>query len=197
MTYLPPRNRRVPLRSAIATWFTPDRWAKSDLAIAVAAVVLAVSVFLPWFKAAIEINGQSTGGTLIQPSGTVRGVSVHHYLWAVFALALVQFVMLAVRYFPGRAVRLPGHALFPLVLSGLSFVIVLAGSIMKPAAWFGDIQLGDGFSIVIAWDYGALVALGAAVVSLGIAVAAIRDRPRHQRGRLQVVDGGRGGVDAS
>jgi hypothetical protein len=178
VSYWPPQNRRVPLRSALATWFSPDRWVKTDLAIAVAAVVLAVSVFLPWFKATVEMNGGSTAGALIQPSGTVSGISIHHYLWVVLALALLQFAVLAVRYFPGRAVRLPGYGWILLVLSALSLLVVVAGSAVKPAAWFGGLQLGDGFSIVIGWDYGAEVALGAAVVSLGIAVAAIRDRSR-------------------
>lgn len=39
-------------------------------------------------------------------------------------------------------------------------------------------ELGDGFYIVVGWSYGAIVALGAAIVSLGIAIAAIRDHPR-------------------
>jgi hypothetical protein len=168
------------LGSAIATWFDPDRWAKTDLTIAAASVVLAVSLFLPWFKATVELNGGSTTGFLIQPPGAVSGISVHQYLWAVFALALLQFAVLAARYFPARRpLRLPGHGQFLLVASGVSCITVVIGSIMKPSAWFGNLQLGDGFSIVIGWNYGALVALGAAVISLGIAVAAIRDRPRH------------------
>ena len=39
----------------------------------------------------------------------------------------------------------------------------------------------DGLSLVIEWDYGALIALGAAVISLAVAIAAIRDDPRRQR----------------
>jgi len=35
----------------------------------------------------------------------------------------------------------------------------------------------DTFYIVIDPSYGAIVAVGAAIVSLGIAIAAIRDRP--------------------
>ena len=41
--------------------------------------------------------------------------------------------------------------------------------------WNG-LQLGDGFYIVVSWSYGAVIALSAALVSFGIAIAAIRDQ---------------------
>lgn len=94
--------------------------------------------------------------------------------------AVLQFAVLAARYFPSRrAFRLPGHRHFLLVTSALSCVVVIVAAVVKPGPWFGTLVIGDGFSLVIGWDYGALVALGAAVVSAGIAVAVIRDHPRH------------------
>ena len=47
---------------------------------------------------------------------------------------------------------------------------------MRPSPWYGPIVLGDRFYIVIDPSYGAIVAVGAALVSLAIAIAAIRDR---------------------
>jgi hypothetical protein len=180
LTYWPPRDRRRRLGSVLESWFSPDRWENSDLLMALAAVVLLVSLFLPWFKATVEIGNGSASGVLIQPPGTVTGIGVHEYLWAVFALAVLQFAVLAARYFPSRrAFRLPGHRRFLLVTSGLSCVVVIVAAVVKPGPWFGTLVLGDGFSLVIGWDYGALVALGAAVVSVGVAIAVIRDHPRH------------------
>lgn len=150
--------------------------------IAVAALVLAISVFVPWFKATIMIKGSSVNGYLIDPPGTVSGIAVHRFLWVVFGLALLQFVVLAVRYAPlRRALRLPGYRQLLVVLSGLSCAGVLVAFAMKPGPWYGSIDLGDGFTIVVGWSWGAVVAVGAAIVSLGLAVAAIRDRPRPER----------------
>lgn len=158
------------------TWFSPARWPANDLIVALASVVLAVCVFVPWFNATVRTLNPEVSGTLIQPPGTATGIGVHEYLWAAFGLALLQFAVLAARYFPGRPVRLPGYREFLVVASTLCFIAVLTGLLMKPSSWFGNIDLGDGMYIVIGWTYGGLIALGAAVISLAFTVAAIRDR---------------------
>jgi hypothetical protein len=180
LTSWPPRDRRTRVLAAVAPWFNPSRWSPYDKIIALAAVVLAVSVFLPWFKAGIRISGSSGAyyGTMFMP-GPINGITVHHYLWAAFAVAVLQFTVLAARYFPSpRSLRPSLYRQLMIIASGLSFVIVLAGLIMRPASWFGSINLGDGFALVIGWDYGALVAVGAAIISLAAAVSALRDDPR-------------------
>jgi hypothetical protein len=145
--------------------------------VAVAALVLAVSVFLPWFKAIVKIKGSSVTGFLIDPPGTVSGIKVHGLLWAVFGLALLQFVVLAVRYAPvRRALKLPGYRQLLVVTSALSSVAVIVAFAMKPAPWYGTNELGGGFYVVIGWDYGSIAAISAAIVSLAIAISAIRDR---------------------
>ena len=184
MTSWPARDRRARALAFVETWFSPDRWSPYDGIVALAAVALAVSVFLPWFKAAVRLSGPSgtIDGTLIMPTGTIDGIALHGYLWAAFAVAVLQFSMLAARYVPGRhALRLPRYRTLMIIASGLSCIVVLAGMVRKPAPWFGNITLGDGLSLVIEWDYGALVALGAGVISLAVAIAAIRDDPRRQR----------------
>ncbi len=146
--------------------------------IAMAAVVLAVSLFVPWFKATVRIRGSGVSGFLIDPPGTVSGMAVHGYLWAVFALALLQLVVLAARYAPHRAAAtLPGYRQLLVVTSGLSGLAVLVAFVAKPGTWYGGNELGEGFYIVVGWSYGGVVALAAAIVSLGTAIAAIRDRP--------------------
>jgi hypothetical protein len=177
LTRWPTRDQRARVASATAAWFNPQRWSPNDLIIAIAALVLVVSLFVPWFKATVRIRGASLSGFLISPRGTASGIAVHGYLWAVFALALLQLVVLAARYAPDRrAFTLPGYRQLLVVTSGLSCVAVVVAFVMKPGTWHGGNQLGGGLYIVVGVTYGAIVALGAAIVSLGFAVAAIRDQ---------------------
>ena len=169
-------DKRARIASAVATWFSPQRWSVNDMIVAISGLVLAVSLFVPWFEATVRLKGSSLNGYLIDPKGTLSGMAVHAYLWAAFALALLQFVVLAVRYFPARrSLRLPGYQQLLVVTSALSCIAVLVAAVMKPSTWTG-LQLGEGLYIVVNWTYGAVVALAAAVVSLAVAVSAIRDR---------------------
>ncbi len=178
MTRWPPRGRRARIRAAAAAWFSPRRWPANDLLIAAAGLVLAVSVFVPWFKATLRFKTSSAYGYLIDPPGTVSGITAHSWLWAVFALGLLHFVVLAARHAPARrALRLPGYRQLLVVTSGLSCIAVLLAFAIRPDPWYGPVNLPDTFYIVIDPSYGAIVAVGAALVSLGIAIAAIRDRP--------------------
>lgn len=178
MTRWPPRGRRSRIRAAAAAWFSPRRWPVNDLLIAAAGLVLAVSVFVPWFKATLRFKTSSAYGYLIDPPGTVSGITAHSWLWAVFALGLLQFVVLAARYAPARrAFRLPGYRQLLVATSGLSCIAVLLAFAIRPGPWYGPSNLPDTFYIVIDPSYGAIVAVGAGLVSLGIAIAAIRDRP--------------------
>jgi hypothetical protein len=146
--------------------------------IAAAGLVLTVTVFVPWFKATVRFKTSSAYGYLIDPPGTVSGIAAHGWLWAVFALGLLQFVVLAARYAPARrALRLPGYRQLLVLTSGLSYIGVLLAFALRPGPWYGPIDLPDNFYIAIDPSYGAIVAVGAAIVSLGIAIAAIRDRP--------------------
>jgi hypothetical protein len=164
---------------AIGRWFSPSRWPPNDKIMALAAVVLAVTPFTPWFKAAVKTRNPEVTGFLIDPPGSVSGIGAHQYLWGVLALALLQFGLIATRYAqPRRVVRLPGHRWLLVAVSGLSLIAVAVGCAVKPAPWYGNLVLGDGLWIDIEWDTGALVALGAAIVSLGVAIAAIRDHAR-------------------
>ena len=171
------RDKRARVGSTLATWFSPQRWSVEDMIVAVCALILAVSLFVPWFEATVRIKGSSLSGFLINPKGTISGIAVHAYLWVVFGVALLQFVVLVCRYFPGpRAFTLPGYRQFLVVTSALSSLAVLIAVVLKPATWTGGNQLGEGFYIVVSWTYGAGIALAAALVSLALAVSAIRDR---------------------
>jgi hypothetical protein len=156
---------------------------------AVAGLALAISIFVPWFKASLMLMGKPFNGYLIDPPGSVSGIAVHRFLWAVFGLGLLQFVVLALRYAPTRrALRSPGDRQVLIVLAGLSCVAVLVAFVMKPGPWWGGTDLGGGVSdlgggltAVVGWSWGAIVGVGAALISLGLAIAAIRDRPQPDR----------------
>ena len=45
---------------------------------------------------------------------------------------------------------------------------------MKPTAWYGTLQMPPNFHVSVDWTYGTLIAAGAALLALGIAVAALR-----------------------
>jgi hypothetical protein len=171
------RRPRVP--SAVGTRFRPRRWPADDQIIAIAAVVLAVTPFTPWFKATVGTPDPNVTGILIDLPGTVSGIGAHQYLWGVFALALLQFGLIAVRHAPDRRVaRVPGYRWLLVVTCGLSLIVVGVGCALKPGPWYGNLAFPPPFSIQIKWDVGAIVALGAALVGTGAAIAALRDQTR-------------------
>jgi len=170
------RRARARAASVVSTWFSPSRWVPYDIVMAISALVLAVSVFVPWFIANVRMRGSSVSGFLIDPRGTVSGIAVHSFLWAVFAVALVQFAVLAARYVPDRrGVTVPAYRQILVATPAVSCIAVIVALAMKPATWAGGNELGEGFYLVVDWDYGAFAALAAAVVSLAVAITAIRE----------------------
>src|SRR5262249_20211286 len=156
------------------------RWSHSDLVIAAAALVLAVSVFVPWFRAVVRFTGSAEGGFLINPPGNRTGIAAHEFLWLVFGLAIVQFAMLAARYFPGRrALKMPRYRQLLVVTSALSLVAVLVAFAFRPSPWYGKNPMAPLLTISVGWNYGALIGLAAAIVSLAVGITAVRDQPRH------------------
>ena len=165
----------------IAIWFSPARWSFDDIVTALAALVLAVSVFFPWFQATVQIMRTSMQGQLISPKGTISGIALHQYLWAVVALALLEFAVLATHYLPRRPpVTLPGYRQFLIVASGLNCAVVVGSLAVKPDNWRG-VKMYPPFHLVVGWGYGAAVALVAAIGTLGAAIVAYRDRASRLR----------------
>jgi hypothetical protein len=167
-----PRSRFAALLRA---WFNPARWPTADKIVALAGPVLAVAVFLPWFKATIRFTTSETTGYLMDPPGTVTGYTAHGYLLLPLAVALVESAVIAARYFPSRrAPRLPFHRYFLVVASAAVFLVVAAAAVLRPPAWYGTLQMPSVMYITIDWTYGAMVAVAAALIALGVAVAALR-----------------------
>lgn len=144
--------------------------------IALCALALAVALFVPWFKATVRIRGSSITGFVMDPPPPRSGLAAHHFLWAVLALALLELAVLAGRYVPDRrAFTVPRYRQALVALSAVSAAAVIVAGVMKPDTWNNLSGLPPNFYISVGWDYGAIVALGAAVVSAGIGIAAIRD----------------------
>ncbi len=165
---------------AIRSWFSPVRWSVYDRLIALAAAVLAASVFFPWFAATARFrNAPVYSGHLMQPRGTENGVEAHVFLWAVVALAIAELAVLIARNAPGRyAVRIRGYHRLLAATSALSCAAVLTGFVWRPDTWPGvGRNLGAGIYLVIGWGYGAIAALAAALISLGLAISAMQDQP--------------------
>jgi hypothetical protein len=138
--------------------------------------VVAISVFVPWFKADVRVRNSEIRGFLIRPPGTLTGIAAHQFLWAVFGLALLQFAMLALRYGPDRPrLTRPVYRQAMVVLAALTGVMALAAFALKPGPWYAAGPVPPPFYLVITWDYGAIAALGGAFISLAISIAVIQD----------------------
>ena len=179
MTSWPAHSRRERAFSLISEWFSPRRWSQNDVIIGLAAVLVAVAMFLPWFRAIVRIRNSNITGFLFQPPGTVNGLAAHAYLWVAVALALLQVIILAAHYAP-RQPRLTwsGYRYLLVTASGLSAVTVLAAVLTKPAPWYGNVSLGGLLYVTVGWSYGGMVALAAAIISTAIGIASIQDHSR-------------------
>jgi len=176
MTRWPSRNWRARVETVVAARFSPQLWSLNDQIVAVAAAALAISVFLPWYKAVVRIRNTTLSGFLIQPRGTASGITVHEYLWAVVGLALLQFLVLVARYARGHQPwTIPGYGVLLLVTSAISFALALIAFALKPSTWYGGNVLGGGLYISISQDYGAIVAVIAGLASFIVAWTVLRD----------------------
>jgi hypothetical protein len=148
----------------------------NDQIMGVAAAVMAVSVFLPWYRAVVRIGNSGVNAQLMQPQGTASGLTVHVYLWALFGLALAQLAVLVARYARRRRPRtIPGYGQFMLVTSAICLVLAISAFVLKPSSWFGNPVLGGPFQISVGWDYGAVVAVVATIATLVVAWTVLRD----------------------
>jgi len=156
-------------------WFNWARWTTADKLVALAGPVLAVAVFMPWFKATVRFTTSEITGVMFDPPGTVTGLTAHRYLVLPLAVALLESAVIVARYFPSRrALRLPFHRYFLVVASGVVFLTVLVAALLKPPPWYGTLQMPPVMYLTIDWTYGAMVAVAAALIALGVAVAALR-----------------------
>lgn len=153
-----------PATTAPAFGFDVRQWTPGDQVAGLASLVLLISLFLPWFT--VRVSGFSAFSGL---SASGSGTTAHGWLWIVFVLVLVIFgllILAAIQPPPRLGFPLP-YELVLLVLTGLNLLLVLIAFVDKPSASF----------VSVGWDYGAFIALIAAIVALVPAVRAIGRRP--------------------
>jgi hypothetical protein len=76
--------------------FDARRWTWAQVMAGVAALVLLISPFQPWYD--IRFRGCPGGACRADNRlGRLSGIAVHDYLWVTFAVALAVLVLLALR----------------------------------------------------------------------------------------------------
>jgi hypothetical protein len=135
-----------------------QRWTLNDRIAGGATLIVLISLFLPWFS--VNLGGLSvlgvTGG-VISESGT----DAHGWLWIVFVVGLLLLLYLLVAVgFQALEVSLRlQHERLLLAATGLNLLLVLIGFALMPG--------NDGIAAVkIGWDFGAVLALIAAVAAV-------------------------------
>jgi hypothetical protein len=152
------------------------RWTTSEIVTGGASLVLLISLFTPWFR--ISFAGCPPLTAAICRPGVLRnldGLTVHPYLWATLlptAAVLTLLVLHAGLHpvpFTGRSayrVLLPAAAAANFALVLVAFLAV-PGYIALPRHPVGTAARP---ALDIGWDYGADLAVAAAVTGLAAAV---------------------------
>jgi hypothetical protein len=143
--------------------FDARRWTRNDRLVGGASLVVLISLFLPWFS--VSLSGPLGGG-----SASASGTTAHGWLWFVFVidLAILAYLVLSAGYeqLPFRLPWPPERLL--LAASGLNLLLVLLAFVMKPSSGFTTLKVG--------WDFGAFIALLAAIAAVAPLAMAARDR---------------------
>jgi hypothetical protein len=126
--------------------FDSKRWAQTDRIVAIATLVLFVSLFLPWFTYNYGLG-----------TGSVDGLW-HGWMYITLILCLAIMVYLVMMAgFSTMPFKLPlPHEQALLIATGINFVLSLIAFIDKPGG-YGRSGIG--------WGFGAIVGLIAAVVA--------------------------------
>jgi len=134
--------------------FDANRWTASDRVVGAATLIMMISLFLPWFS--VNLGGLGALGT-----ASASGTTAHGWLWIVFLIGLATLVyLIAVAGFQRFPVTLPlRHELLLLIATGLDLLLVLIGFLAMPGN-------GGDSDIKIGWDFGAFIALIAAIVAV-------------------------------
>jgi hypothetical protein len=142
---------------AIAYSFDASRWTLDDRITGGATLLVLISLFLPWFTVNLAGLGALgvTGG-----SASASGTTAHGWLWFVFIIGLIELLYLLAMAGLQQLPALPlKHERLLLAASALNLLLVLIAFLLKPGS--------DGLAQVkIGWDFGAFIALIAAIVAI-------------------------------
>jgi hypothetical protein len=123
--------------------FDAKRWTRNDQIVGGATLLLLISLFLPWFSA-------SDSFITVSVNGLYHG---WEYITLIIALAIVVYLVLCAG-FQELPFKLPfDHDQILLMGTGINFVLVLLGFLIRPGAGVG-------------WSFGAFIGLIAAIVAV-------------------------------
>lgn len=123
--------------------FDAKRWTRNDQIVGGATLLLLISLFLPWFSA-------SDSFITVSVNGLYHG---WEYITLIIALAIIVYLVLCAG-FQELPFKLPfAHDQILLMGTGINFVLVLLGFLIRPGAGVG-------------WSFGAFIGLIAAVVAV-------------------------------
>ena len=140
----------------VAFKFDAKRWSQADRIAGGATLVLLISLFLAWFKV-----------SYLFISASASGLSAHGFLYLVLIICLVVLAYLVLRAgYEQLPFKLPlAHEPLLLIATLVNLVLVLIAFLDKPG--------GPG----VGWDFGAFLALVAAVVAAApLGIPAIKAR---------------------
>ena len=151
-------SRNTPAQTGSSFKFDVKRWSQTDRIVAIATLVLFVSLFLSWFGAGIYLYKLTVDGLW-------HG---YMYITLIVSLAIMGYLAL-VAGMETLPFKLPAsHAQLLLVATGLNFVLTLISFLTKPSG--------------TSWQYGAYIGLIAAFVAVAPRVVpAIQARVKTKR----------------
>jgi hypothetical protein len=144
-----------------------SRWTLNHKIAAGATLLVLIALFLPWFDASGP--GLSRVGAA---DVTASGTTVHGWLWSVFVIGLAVlgylFIVATLQRLP--FVVLLKHQQLLLAAASVNLLLILIAFLLKP----GSSGL-DG--VKIGWDFGAYIALIAAIAAVApLGRAAVSER---------------------
>lgn len=149
----------------VAYRFDANRWTLTDRIAGGATLVVLISLFLPWFT--VNLAGLGDLGITSGGSASESGTDAHGWLWFVFVIGLLLLIYLVVAAgYQRLSEMLPlKHERLLLAATGINFLLVLIAFFLMPG--------NDGIAEVkIGWDFGAVIALIAAIAAF---VSPVRD----------------------
>jgi hypothetical protein len=152
-----------PTPAPVAFRFDATRWTPADRVTGAAALVLLISLFLPWFSVSAAFGNFTA-------SSSADALTAHGYLYLVLLLTLAMLGYLIARAGLRDLPALPvsGDQLLA-AAAAVNLLLVLLAFAVKP---------GGGSSLVkVSWGFGAFIGLAAAIVSfVPVAASVIRAR---------------------
>lgn len=175
----PPASTAAQTGETTSYRFDASRWTPNDKIVGGATLFVLIALFLPWFN--VNLAGLSSLDVTGTGNASVSGTTAHGWLWFVFVIGLIVLLyLLLVAGFRRLPIALPvKHERLLLAATGINLLLVVLAFLLKPGN-------GGVTAVKIGWDFGAVIALLAAIAAVvqpARAGVAERKTPRPDRNR--------------